>query len=1217
MNPSLPKLYFDLAAGLAGAQRAAEAIASLQQALREPEAADVSTEDIELALADSLNKAGRRGDAFQQYLELGLETPALFGKLQPVLQELLDPQVATTLLQTGGGEWIGKALVAFNDPKDRAALELLQIQLLILSGDYEKALSQFRTAVELSADACTASAGDIASSIETALEANVRAGSEGAAVQLKGEVLLLGDAKPDAAAAFLDAGRYFGGAEDYPRAVEVLRRSNSLDPLNQQVYWYLAEYIRLGAYQLPKDTQTEAFAESLGIWERGRALGALGPADAWAYAIRGLILDGQTAASAEPNRMYWDMAAYIEQSLLLDPSSPDAFAFLGRAYRGLRLLATATDVTDRAMSLDATNITALSERSSVLGDLDDDSVIPTLDAYRAAFGALNSWAEAVEGFALSVRGRHEDAIPFFERALEADPSDQAPRSLLGRAYRALGQEDRATAEFHKLYDWADPAEDSRIVYRAWAAYQLGDTRESRDLFLGLLEKSDDVFDTRAALSYCCLLDGDIETGKRWFHEALTGLSAPRTVADANLDLKTLLMQASARKDAPLITEAIQGFQGILQDALAAMSQRLYDALAASNEIRAAVMESEGEPAAPTWLASRLTLARMSAAASDWRTAVDLYRAVFESFGGDRCPEAADALVQALRSLSSERMAAGDVSGTKDAQRQLLVLHAVDQDEADMDVANAMHTAGLRDAAIAECQRIASSVARRPESRYLLGRVAMLLINLDRAEDAVSVSQLGRAAAEKSGDVDLESYFDAISGRGFARLGNVRMAHERFAASLRLRADHGQPDPAVAIQFAIDGVSGNTSDHEPTTVAEALALLDDEERARGRRSQPITTLRCESSLKGWASTAELAGTLAADGTALPTFKPPITLEVQAALFPEAADTPDARRLMDDELPSLQMRIRGTTGIRIPGTEVVTNERFPDGRYVIRLRGAYVTRGHVVGGAQFCADAEAVVAHGMRGTIVRESDGREQGAWLETDDAKTARDAGLVTLEPSAFMVRHLETVIRDRLASFVGIDELCSMVQDWRDEQPVQRQAIADAVLSDDLKRVSFRRVVKALIEEQVSIADLGATLSAFNASYDATLDDSNIVEAVRHQLKSALPGADGSVPLIVLSKDFESELKRHLRHSGDSLFLVLPREAEQAMLASVKAHFDKHRQQAAIVVKDSQLRPFVRRLVHAVLPGIAVLSRPELQSATIRPASEIALELGIAVGAVS
>jgi flagellar biosynthesis protein FlhA len=203
-----------------------------------------------------------------------------------------------------------------------------------------------------------------------------------------------------------------------------------------------------------------------------------------------------------------------------------------------------------------------------------------------------------------------------------------------------------------------------------------------------------------------------------------------------------------------------------------------------------------------------------------------------------------------------------------------------------------------------------------------------------------------------------------------------------------------------------------------------------------------------------------------------------------------------------------------------------------------------------------------------------------------DALVAR--GLLPQTETAFILSHVEHVLRQNLPHFLGVDETQGLLN-ARQKEPAHA-AFAAAVSGDDRARLAFWRALRALVGEQVPITDWTRIIEAIG-SRDLT-DVDEIVRLVRLSLRDQLPGNRPSTSHVPVPEAWAN----HVRPVGASpRFAVSPSEAHQ-MIVDIRASLAVVDEPAALVTPTSALRLLVQRLTAYEFPTVSVLSQDEVSS---------------------
>ncbi len=276
------------------------------------------------------------------------------------------------------------------------------------------------------------------------------------------------DAYNNRAVAYLERGR----ADDVERAVADLTRAASIESGNPTTHLNLAYAYRERGESGDLDRAISELARSIG----------LRPDYAGAYVNRALAYTDRGEAG-DVRRALDD----LERALDLDPDLSAAFHNRGIAYLARGLVDDydrALDDFGRAIELAPDSPEAYFNRGLVYSVMED---LPrSLDDLRRAQGLRPDELKynATLCWQLGVSGAPEEALPYCDLAVDADPSG-ASRESRGLVYAVLGRADDAIDDFEAFLAWVDrsPKETCRERYGA-----------SREAWIEALEAGEDPFD---------------------------------------------------------------------------------------------------------------------------------------------------------------------------------------------------------------------------------------------------------------------------------------------------------------------------------------------------------------------------------------------------------------------------------------------------------------------------------------------------------------------------------------------------------------------------------------------------------------------------------------------------------------------------------------------------------------------------------------------------
>jgi FHIPEP family len=253
--------------------------------------------------------------------------------------------------------------------------------------------------------------------------------------------------------------------------------------------------------------------------------------------------------------------------------------------------------------------------------------------------------------------------------------------------------------------------------------------------------------------------------------------------------------------------------------------------------------------------------------------------------------------------------------------------------------------------------------------------------------------------------------------------------------------------------------------------------------------------------------------------------PIVLEVSDALVPIVDSRQDGGHFLYELIPEMRDRVRDAIGVVVPGVRLRGNPDLAPGGFVIqidevpvveavmRVDGRYTVRS--VAAEAVPADADVAEVHPVSG---------EPGRWrIEPVDeaADTANSAGTgVTFSCPQYLVHRLERVIRASLGMMLGIQEVDTLLGQWRteDEEAVRRTLVGP----NAAQRLTV--LLQDLVAERVPVADWRAVLDAIAAAGGIDTDLRALHGAARLRLRHALPGPRTGPAALRVPADLQAAL---------------------------------------------------------------------------------------------
>ena len=322
--------------------------------------------------------------------------------------------------------------------------------------------------------------------------------------------------------------------------------------------------------------------------------------------------------------------------------------------------------------------------------------------------------------------------------------------------------------------------------------------------------------------------------------------------------------------------------------------------------------------------------------------------------------------------------------------------------------------------------------------------------------------------------------------------------------------------------------------------------------------------------------------------------PIVMEIGSGLIPEdtGKDWPLWRFILD-----MRGRFESHMGVRVPGVRVRGNNALAAGSYALLLDENWVAGGDTHLGMRYCpAGPDVLQALGIPSTALVSAPNPltgQPGFWVAPEYWQLVSSQNIeLWEEPLNFVVYHLEELLHQNLADFVGIQEVENKLEEWGKSE--EDSAFITQALPDKTARVRFARVLRALAREQVPITSWKEILASAQDSGFAHLADA--VRAARVCLKRELPGNAPATPHYELPPEWGATMNSWLKFGDGKSYFIPDGEQVHRFLLMLGDLVSSDQTRAALVVESPAIRPYVRRLVEWRFPYLTVLSKDEVVS---------------------
>ena len=323
-------------------------------------------------------------------------------------------------------------------------------------------------------------------------------------------------------------------------------------------------------------------------------------------------------------------------------------------------------------------------------------------------------------------------------------------------------------------------------------------------------------------------------------------------------------------------------------------------------------------------------------------------------------------------------------------------------------------------------------------------------------------------------------------------------------------------------------------------------------------------------------------------------------------------PDLVSMVLDEGSGLEARIENmrthiarSFGLLLPEIRLTDDASLKRGEYVIRVQGVEAGKGLLRPDQTLALIGDS--SSGLpSGEDVLEPVFQAPARWIETASQETAAIAGATTVSANEVLATHLLEVIKNNLARLLTLkslrkllDEMCNLSDP---ERSAANKRLLDELMPEKVPPELLLAVLKLLLEEGVSIRNLGTILEAISEARVHAGSAEAICELVRQrlslQLLEPIRRQDGTVPLLQLAGEWEDTFNTYaLAADGAGAGNVaLPPELFQKLTQAAADKLALLSEDGVFpaIVSSAARRRYLRTIFHAKGINAPVLSFEEL-----------------------
>ncbi len=284
-----------------------------------------------------------------------------------------------------------------------------------------------------------------------------------------------------------------------------------------------------------------------------------------------------------------------------------------------------------------------------------------------------------------------------------------------------------------------------------------------------------------------------------------------------------------------------------------------------------------------------------------------------------------------------------------------------------------------------------------------------------------------------------------------------------------------------------------------------------------------------------------------------------------------------------------------GIIVPVVHLRDNIQLGTNTYSIKIKGQEVAHGEVMPD-HYLALKPSEVEEPIEGIETKEPTFGLPALWITEKMKEKAELKGYSTIDTPSVIATHLMETIKRHASELLTRQQVQTLI----DNLKRQESALVDEVVPKMFSLGEIQKVLTVLLEENISIRDMGTILEVLSDFGNVTRDTEILAEYVRQGLKRAITqrfAKDGKIHVITLDPALEQLVSENIRQTEQGHYVALDPAQIQRILAGLKQAAERLVSLGAtpLILTAPQIRRHIKKMAAQLNRDIVVLSYSELE----------------------
>ncbi len=310
-------------------------------------------------------------------------------------------------------------------------------------------------------------------------------------------------------------------------------------------------------------------------------------------------------------------------------------------------------------------------------------------------------------------------------------------------------------------------------------------------------------------------------------------------------------------------------------------------------------------------------------------------------------------------------------------------------------------------------------------------------------------------------------------------------------------------------------------------------------------------------------------------------------------------------LEARIANMRTHIATTFGVVLPEIRLTDNPALQPETYIVKVQGVETERAQLRANQVLALVPSGNTPDLPPGKDVNEPVYGAPARWIAKEHQDQAALSGVTTVTATEVLATHLLETIKRNLGRLLNLKALRRLMDEMTNLSDANKseanRRMLDELIPDKVPTELLHRVLRLLLEEQVSIRNLPLILEAIVEGRQSQLSAEGICEHVRQrlgfQLVSGMRRDDGTIPLVQLAPEWEETFSTYqLDADKGGLDVALPPDVFGQLAGSIADRMREAGDQGVFpaLVTSTRRRRFLRTVLNAKGITNPVLSFEEI-----------------------